>query len=157
MRQAGVAQTTGMLRKLLSQLHLTTGFLTGVALTYQKQTTEWPDEAGAGSTLSVDEPVSRVAEDYPDSLPQTQSVYRLRRVGFRWGRKAPAGHAVGSCPSGGAGSRWCPRGRDQEIESKNRSMRRRMAVSGRRPCAACMLSTKCDRRRVPGMTQVTSG
>ena len=74
-----------MLRKLLFWLHLTTGAVTGVvvlmmsvtgvALTYQKQMNEWadraywPGEPGTGSTLYVDELVSRVAKDYPDSSP----------------------------------------------------------------------------------------
>ena len=80
-----VPQTTSAFRKLLFWLHLTTGAVTGVvvlmmsvtgvALTYQKQMNEWadraywPGEPGTGSTLSVDELVSRVAEDYPDSSP----------------------------------------------------------------------------------------
>ncbi len=41
--------------------------------------------------------------------------------------------------------------------SRYSTIRRRIALSGKRPMPACRLSRRCRTRRVPGMTHVTAG
>ena len=81
-----------MFRRVLFWLHLTTGLvigfvvlimsITGVALTYQRQMTEWADRSYWPSNasvslepLSVQELVARVNEDYPGASPSAIRFY----------------------------------------------------------------------------------